>query len=125
MGQGKGFNNMALDFTQLSAYSDLLNITALRKLKLTDWDAKIKHRAIHNRQYKDLTDLKAFYPEKIKKIQDLRQQYVDYKKAATPEERAECIAQFDEKLKRLADKYACTLKEIDIRDTKTLIREVV
>lgn len=116
---------MAIDYELLSTYSTILDTSTYSKLSLANYNKAILNRGLQNKTYKELADLKAFYPEKIKDIQDLKQQYVDYKIAATPEERTERITQFDEKLKRLVDKYACTLKEIDIRDRSLVERQVL
>ncbi len=116
---------MAIDLTLLDKYKDIAPISGYETLSLANWNKAIVNRGLHIKFHRQLLELKELYQDKIIKLRNLRKQYVNYEIAATPEERAERITGLNEKLSRLVDKYACTLKEIDIRDRSLLPRTPV
>ncbi len=105
---------MAIDLKLLDKYSSITSITAYKTLSLSSWDKIINVRGLQNKTYAELLEFKKNYPIWIVEQQEKLKQTTDIEE----------IANINNKLKRLVDKYACTLKEIDIRD-RNLIERVV
>ena len=106
---------MAIDLTLLDKYASITDVTIYSKLSLTNYDKAILNRGLQNKTYAELLEFKKYYPTAIEE-QKL--------KLAETKDLTD-IANINNKLKRLVDKYACTLKEIDIRDRNLLPRVVI
>jgi hypothetical protein len=104
-----------IDYKLLTAYSTILDTTTYSKLSLTSYNTKILNRGLQNKTYAELKQLATDYPIWIEEQK--------LKLAETKD--LEDIANINNKLKRLVDKYACTLKEIDIRDRNLIVRQVL
>lgn len=105
---------MAIDYKLLEKYTAITDTSIYSKLSLANYDKAILNRGLHLKDYNQLVQLAKDYPIWI----DEQQEKLKETKDATD------ITNITNKLKRLVDKYACTLKEIDIRD-KNLIPRVV
>ncbi len=105
---------MAIDLTLLDKYSTLTDISKYSTLNLINYNKLILVRGLEIKFYDQLLELKKNYPIWIVEQQEKLKQTTDIEE----------IANINNKLKRLVDKYTCTLKEIDIRD-RNLIERVV
>lgn len=105
---------MAIDYKLLEAYTDITDTTIYSKLSFANYDKAIVNRGLQNKTYAELVELKKYYPAAIEEQK--------LKLADTKDEVD--IANINNKMKRLVDKFACTLKEIDIRD-RSLIERVI
>jgi hypothetical protein len=115
---------MAIDLTLLDKYSSITSVSGYKTLTLAKWNNIIIIRGLHTKLYAELLELKKNYPVTITEQQEILRQHTTYEIAETPQTRTEEMARINGKLKRLIDKYACTLKEIDIRDRNLIVRVV-